>query len=366
MEEGGQMKTGTIDGKVDQLWQVVYDSGELGAAATTINVTGLEGDTDEEYYIITRFINAYAGVCSVQLKINNNSDNIYGRQIIAATGASINPSRSVTNLGFGVGAADDGECSFSYALLKAKSGYGRTFHELRAYLIDGTDVNDLITQGAVWDNTVDEITSLNFNATETDGFGVGTRIIILKKVDGTSGMRTGELDVQGSITGAWEKIYENELTGATNSVTVSGLAGNTDQVYKVITKFRNNYNGTTQFYILLNNDSGANYGVQEVLGQDSTASASHFTALTYFGQTASYTQYNLSLTESLIYAKSGYTRTMLTNDCMDLGGTTILRAISRGFSWDNSGDELTSMVFTTDQTDGMATGTVIEVWKLNL
>ncbi|KKM18202.1 hypothetical protein LCGC14_1668080, partial [marine sediment metagenome] len=95
-----------------------------------------------------------------------------------------------------------------------------------------TTIDKIASYAESWTNTADEITSLVVFADNTDGIGIGSRIILLKKVDVSSDMKTGAIEVQGEIENAWQKIYTNDLTSAAASVTISGLTGNTDVVYK--------------------------------------------------------------------------------------------------------------------------------------
>ena len=48
------MKIGNIKGLIDGSMSVVYDSGVLTSNTASISITGLDGDTDEQYMIVFR------------------------------------------------------------------------------------------------------------------------------------------------------------------------------------------------------------------------------------------------------------------------------------------------------------------------
>ena len=60
--------------------------------------------------------------------------------------------------------------------------------------------------------------------------------------------------------------------------------------------------------------------------------------------------------------KSGFKRhvNMVTND--DANGTTIITTAARAGIWSNTADQITSMTVLSSQTNGLAVGTVIELY----
>ena len=69
------------------------------------------------------------------------------------------------------------------------------------------------------------------------------------------------------------------------------------------------------------------------------------------------------MTEALIYAKSGYTRTVLHSSIYYASGTTVTGLEVRGSSWNNTADNITSIVIGASTTNGLGVGTSIELWK---
>jgi len=364
------MQVGNITGNINDLWQVAYDSGELVSAETSITISDLEGDTDQEYRLIVRQINDDATTSNLYIRLNNDSGSNYGHQFIRGidSAASAGRNTSKTEMNILASDIDQDELSFTEVILYAKSGKVRTAIAIGGLEVVGgsTTVEAVGIRGFSWSNTADEITSIVVGSNQADGLGVGSRIILLKKINQTAVMQTGDLEVQADakIAGAWEKIYENTVSSSTASVTISNLEGNTDQIYNLIVRTKIG-TATGNVTLLLNNDSGNNYGYQQVKGQDSTADANRDTSEAKqhisTGVTGEYT-----FTNTLIYAKSGFLRTTIQETVNNISGTTVGGIILYGYSWNNSGDEITSLTVVCSGTTEMDVGTNVSLWRLNL
>ena len=359
------MKIGTIDGLIDGLSQVIYDSGELTSASTSITISGLIGDTAEEYMLIYRFVNDYAGGAAIYgLRPNNDSGSSYGFQRLRGRDSTPEALRATpTSFALTTGLAQN-SLTMGEAYLYAKSGYVRTLTNFAVDDVVGTTIDKVASYGESWTNTADEITSLVIFADNTDGIGVGSRVILLKKVDSTSDMKTGVLDVQGTIEKAWQKIYTNDLTSAAASVTISGLTGNTDVVYKLICRFRDK-GGVNEYILRPNADAGSNYGYQLLMGRDSTASAFRDTTndSIWIGYTGTDQYYSFS--EVLLFVKSGYERVALIKFLDHTVTTSVYSMRLYGAVWNETPTEITSLEISTT-TNQMEIGTHIELWALRL
>jgi hypothetical protein len=162
-----------------------------------------------------------------------------------------------------------------------------------------------------------------------------------------------------SVT-TWRLAYSTTLASATTSVTISSLDGNTDVVYRL--KIVSEGVGTGEWLLYLNNDSGSNYGFQFLKGVNATASA-YRAAYTGMYMAGDGLNTNRSQFEGLIYAKSGYLRTMISDNAGAIATTTVNEASIFGNSWNNTADNLTSIVINGGGTEKMGVGTVIELWK---
>jgi hypothetical protein len=365
------MKIGNITGSIDSLWQVEYDSGELGSGTTSITISDLDGNTAEEYILIYRIIGGTTTptVSQYELTFNNDTSSNYGVQWFFATSSTVTATRntSIDHIPLSNTSSDNTKRVFGIIPIYAKSGDERTATLIFEDGVTTTTVNRVNAQGASWNNTADNITSMEITATQSNGIGTGSRIILLKKVNETSSMQTGDLEVQSDakIDNAWEKIYENTLSSAASSVTISNLTGNTDILYKLIIRGIS-AEDTNYFRVRINNDSGTNYGYQTLLGINTTYSAARNTANAIWGIANTVDTDDISMGEFLIYAKSGYERTILSKTLSNISGTTINRAGIWGEVWNNTSNEITSLVISALVASGLNSGTHIELWRLNL
>jgi hypothetical protein len=359
---------GSIDAKVNGLTQVVYDSGELATATQTISITGLNGDTDGEYTLIIRQVNDYNGAASLTFSFNNDTTaNHYGLQALQAANTSATAVRDGTRSNMIAGNCNaQNEVSFAMHHINSTSGVARTVISKYLYDTATTTVGGIYLSGQVWNNTADELTEIDITSNRTTGLGVGSRVILLRKVDSTSGKKYGAMNIKGQVRNAWQQVYRTELAAPATSVTISGLTGNTDVLYRLRTRVKNSYNGTSNYGLRLNNDSGNNYGYQLIDGNENTIVAARDTSEAQMDIGSTSTQNYLSYIDVLLFAKSGYLRTAIASSIHSISGTTIASLGLFGNVWTNTANEITSIVFLADQTDGLGIGTEIVLERLNL
>ena len=359
------MRIGNIDGNINDMWEVVHDSGELTSAITSYDITGLKGDTDIEYQLISRVVGNTSSGYNVKLRINSDSGSNYGQQLIAGTdsSASANRATGIVNLPLGR-VTNSGDITFATMHLFAKSGKERTAISQEIINVSGTTVPTLYKRAMVWNNTADELTSLNIFMDFASGIGIGSRFILLRKVHISDGLKTGELP-PNKVTGAWEKTYSNVLTTATStSVEVTGLEGNTDVIYRIIAKLVGDA-GSHALDIRPNGVS-TNMGYQRLQGSNTTVNASRGTDY-QIGTAYANGLNHVGLIDILFYAKAGYERIALSKKINDIDGTTIESIELRGVSWNDITTEVTSLEFSFGAVHLDAQpGTLIEVYKLNL
>lgn len=363
------MKIGSLASpvQVTNTWTVAYDSGELSAAATSLTISNINGDIDEEYQLILREV---SGVTTTQFQVRPNNDSAanYGWQRINGQNMGASAYRTTDDrfIASTYGGAVN-EITLSVSHIYAKSGYVRTALANHASGISGTTVTNITSIGSSWNNTSDVITNLVVLANQTNGIGIGSRIILLKKVTSTSGMKTGALEVQGSVYGTWQKVYSTTLDAAATSVTISGLDGNTDVMYRLKCRLIFGGAGGGSFFIRPNNDTGTNYGEQQLTGVNTTASASRSTARdAMYIDTVGSSVNNITQSEEIIYAKSGYVRTEILIANHDVSGTTNTRIELFGHVWNNTTDNITSLVVGGGQANSLGIGTFIYLEKLVL
>jgi len=162
----------------------------------------------------------------------------------------------------------------------------------------------------------------------------------------------------------FSSVGTNEIAGVQTSITVSGLHGDIDKEYLLSTKLVNGYNGATTLYLRPNNDTGTNYGYQRLYNSDATtAAALRDNADTHVCLNYADAIDKLGVANASIYAKSGYARTILTQSAEAITGTTVTAVNLFGHSWNNTVDEITSLVLYADQTNGIGTGSQITLYK---
>jgi len=163
-----------------------------------------------------------------------------------------------------------------------------------------------------------------------------------------------------SIIG-WAKLYDSTLSSAATSVTISGLAGDTDVEYKLEARIVNGYNGEAYYTLTFNTDTGANYGYQYINGVNTTTSATRSAASgMVVGSNDAINK--LSLSEMKIHAKSGYLRTAINEHSRSIATTTVTSIHEVGYVWNNTTDNITQMVITSDGANGLGIGTQLTLW----
>jgi len=172
-------------------------------------------------------------------------------------------------------------------------------------------------------------------------------------------MRTGSIN--GTIYGnEWQTIYDSgELGSAQTSITISNLDGNTDKEYRLICRFVSNVSaGVGSYQVKPNNDTGNNYGYQQVYGVASSAGAERYGVnISYLGYSDS--TGDVCLSDTLFYAKSGFPRTFITTFAGGISGTTVTRVHSLGEVWNNTSDNITSLVIQGNVADSIGIGSRI-------
>ena len=367
------MKVGKLSQAVGQNlysggWQLIHEK-LFDAAATSYTISGLDGDNDEEYRLIVRCI-ANADDMGLLLRVNNDTGTNYGHQQINAVNADKSSARGTYSgiVPNAIGLNDDtNDITMFDCLIYAKSGKVRTIIHKYSGGISGTTVTEIGLTGQSWNNTADNITSLVILTNKTNGIGIDTHLFLFKRQklgsEATTGMRVGKQELQGKLNvGTFQKIYSTTLTEAATSVTISDLDGDTDTIYKLRCRLVAGANNTNN-YIKLNNISGSYYGYQYIQGAGSDIEAyrdSNNVIYNGWCETAGY----IDFTEHLIYAKSGYVRTVLSKISDSITGTTLLRVWLFGQVFNNTVDNITSIVFSAAQTNGIGVGSVIELFAL--
>jgi hypothetical protein len=334
---------------------VVFDYEVTGSAATSIDTGAiLDGDVDGWYTVIIRRIgNTATDHCGI--RINSDSGNNYGRRgIYASTTTVANFSTSPTSYIYG---SSDGanNTGFSIHTIYAKSGSVRLSNMSGIDNANGTTIAYLENIGSVWNNTVDNITSLQFVSIGSSKLGVGTRVIILKGNALAVGTSPG-------TTGAWKRVGSTVLTGAASSVTFnSGVAGDTAVLFYLSHQIKA-ASATGDIKINFNNDTGNNYGYQRLTATNTTVAAARATPSCFYGGVTSTNAY-FSTGFTLMFAKQGFLRPAITQTINDITGTTVTAIWTLGQSYNVTNTNITEIDIATT-TNNFDTGSQFDLYAL--
>lgn len=355
------MLFGNLQGLINGTEQIVFDYEVTGSPISSIDTGNiLNGDEDGWYTIIARQIPAITS--QITCRLNNDSGANYGRRgIYAENNLVIDESGTgMTGINLSPNTVAVDYYDFSVTKLYAKSGSVRLIQSIQTSRNAGTFIEELATYGYVWNNSIDNITSMNFISNQGAGFGAGTRIIILKTNNVPIATETGKISTP-YIKGTWVRIGSQILTSPTSSITFSGLDGDRDVIYlwNVSCLAAANLAG---IYIRPNNDSAVNYGHQFLRGQNSSLQGDRGTQ-SYFGGTGYGVDIgNIGFYKSILFAKSGFVRPCLTNELANIYGTTVTNVTLTADAWNNSIDNITSLVISASA--NFAIGSQFELYAL--
>jgi len=173
------MKIGSVRVMGDMLadtWQRVHSTTVAGSAVTSITISGLDGDTAEEYILRARIIDANAGYYKVTMNTDTSGGH-YGLQRVIGNSTTAGAYRNVgvdyIQICNGVSVAN-GEQSLVDMQFWAKSGFIRTGTLVESIGIATTTITQIGLLGFSWNNTTDNITQIVLTAGAANGFAIGT------------------------------------------------------------------------------------------------------------------------------------------------------------------------------------------------
>ncbi len=172
------------------------------------------------------------------------------------------------------------------------------------------------------------------------------------------------VNIAGSITTAdkslWGLIGETTLTDTATSIEFTGLDGDVTTTFMIHSNIVSVSDGVYYCYLIINGDSAANYGIQQLRAENATATASR-------GQGSAINIYSHLTSGSgsarlSIHAKSGHERTILINKSGYSNSTTVYDIESNAYIWNNTADNITSLKIYISPGSAMNTNTNIQLW----
>jgi len=144
--------------------------------------------------------------------------------------------------------------------------------------------------------------------------------------------------------------------------TTALINGDTDEEYKLVTEL-SGIGSDSLYSMRFNSDSGSNYGYQRIYGGSTTIGASRGTGNTIYLSQSYVGSGEVCLNETLLYAKSGYVRTMLIQDESSVNGTTVEYMYNTGYSWNNTTAPVASVNLSSDISNGINIGSKIILYR---
>lgn len=348
-------------------WQLI-DRQTLAAATQSVSFTGLTGNTDLTYQVIG-FIKSGAANSLIKIRFNNDTtDANYGLQNISGTNSTAAAARVTNNCYLNSTNTASGNYAFFEAIIAAKSGVNRTIISKCATEISTTTVTAVTLAGAVWNNSADEVTRIDVDSGVASGLGIGSDIFLFVRrqlgSEASAGKQYGKVNVKGITNiGTWQLAYSNTLAAPAASVTIPTLTGNTAVLYRLKCRFVDKT--TTGGYYMLINADATTYGYQKITGADTTVAAVRDTSEAQIDLGYTNTDGNICMSDTLLYANAGNIRLLLSTTAEGIATTTVTTTKLIGQSYDNTTDEVTSLVIGA-LNDNMGIGTNIELWALRL
>lgn len=304
-------------------WELVKEftpsAQDISSGGTPLSLTGLTGDTDIQYKLEV-YLDTAADE-DIIARINSDSGSNYTHQQLGNNGGSISAANHTTtsiNLTY----STTGDMQNYSAIINAESGVKR--------LITGSWGNNKSSAGfeqiesAIWwNNTADEITSLEISTINTSS-ATGTVRLWKKKNPDT---------VADKFNLPFKMLKEVAVSGDFSAGhTFSGLTGDSVLMYKL--EFLGD--GNPELRMQINSDVGSNYIRQYLRGNSSTTSATSLTQTSFL--VADPTVLKQTALTLYIFPQSGENRPMLGDWC----GNENDMQIHAGW-WSNTADEITSL-----------------------
>jgi len=325
-----------ITGGILEGWQFVTKI-EVDVNTTEVTISGLNGDEDVAYLLLFFSKNAAADNSLYYLRPNGLTTNL-SYQRIAGNGTSITAERGTTGE---INQNYVGSTGFSVLTMFAKSGRQRRWVVHNSIQTSG-GVAEMLHVG-VWGDTSTVITSLKIVASLANGIGADSEIIILKASKHTTkGIKEG-----------WEKIADIEVTSDSTSISISGLTGDSDQIYRLGSLIKNPTGAGARYELRPNGDSIGTS--QKIYAEGTTRSAER----NAFFQIQENRAGEESLSHTVMFAKSGVQRRFVSH----LSSGALFMMLWSNL-WDNSTSVITSLEIVSSQTGGIGAGSRFILYRL--
>lgn len=159
----------------------IYDN-TLASPATTVTISGLDGNAHEEYELIVRGVGAGNPSSGPYIGFNNDTtDGNYGCQLLYGNDGSAGAVRLTANRIVAPNFSASGQIDTFSLRIWAKSGYIRTAIFNQLLRATGVTVTQILLDTYIWNNTVDNMTSIYIGNGDTNSLNTGTHIELWAK-----------------------------------------------------------------------------------------------------------------------------------------------------------------------------------------
>lgn len=358
------MRFGEISGSVDGSESIVYDNEISGSPVTTFstgNILARYG-SGSGFFMICRLISG-ATSSVARLRLNADSGNNYGVRGTSAVNTSVADwASSTTSSIYLTSAPTNGNSGLCVLRILPKIGLDRKVMGTQVYNISGTSVNGIIPFGGVWTDSINNLLSMDFLNDAANGYGVGSHVIILKQNSFTNATNCGAISTP-YIKGSWVRVGSSILGSPATSIPFT-VNGDRDVFYILKGAIRTASSTAAHHYITFNSDGGSNYGFQYLNMNNTTISAATGASTSINTALNTDAQNTYRMFKILIYAKSGYVRPLIIETMRNITGTTVTESHMAGHVWNNTVDNLIDITLASTQTNGIDTGSQVELYAL--
>lgn len=160
------------------MWTLV-ERWEPGSNTDSHMFSGLNGDTDRRYLIVSKVV-ANGSTGQYFLRPNNDSGSNYSVRVLSGYGATDLENVRYSWTGFDIGYTGDANLSFNQLELYAKSGTNRMALSTFTRINSTPLTQSTGTYGGLWIDSANNITSISVNAPSGGNFGVGSCVELWK------------------------------------------------------------------------------------------------------------------------------------------------------------------------------------------
>jgi len=165
------------------------------------------------------------------------------------------------------------------------------------------------------------------------------------------------LPASGTVAQTWNLVSETVLSEAATSIEVTGLTGNTANVYKFRLVLK--INTTTTIGIILNGDTTASYSLLKL--QNSGSITVYRTTIASSMHDVTYPVGHDVFLDGYLHARTGQPRAL--EYTSSFISSSPLYSLDAGEIWNNTTDTLTSLKIFAAIANGLGTGTTFAIWK---